>query len=100
MSQPFLHTYLRRLFYPVWTGYNSPMIELNIPGRGLVSLEHLVCDVNGSLAVDGQLLEGIPRLLSACVTGWKSTCSLQSTRSPGFDRSPAQSPGCAHSTWE
>jgi len=41
------------------------MIELNIPGRGLVSLEYLVSDVNGTLAVDGQLIEGIPRLLTA-----------------------------------
>jgi P-type E1-E2 ATPase len=39
------------------------MIELNIPGRGLLRLEHLVCDLNGTLAVDGQLLEGMPRLL-------------------------------------
>jgi P-type E1-E2 ATPase len=35
------------------------MIELNIPGRGLMQLEHLVCDVNGTLAVDGQLPEGM-----------------------------------------
>ena len=33
------------------------MIELNIPGHGLIRLEHLVCDVNGTLAVDGQLPE-------------------------------------------
>jgi soluble P-type ATPase len=39
------------------------MIELNVPGRGVLRLEHLVCDLNGTLAVDGQLLEGIPRLL-------------------------------------
>jgi P-type E1-E2 ATPase len=39
------------------------MIELNIPGRGLLRLEHLVCDLNGTLAVDGQLLAGIPRIL-------------------------------------
>ena len=31
------------------------MIELNIPGRGVIKLEHLVCDVNGTLALDGQL---------------------------------------------
>jgi P-type E1-E2 ATPase len=37
------------------------MIELNIPGRGLISLEHLVCDVNGTLALDGELLEGVAR---------------------------------------
>jgi soluble P-type ATPase len=35
------------------------MIELNIPGRGVVKLEHLVCDVNGTLALDGQLLPEI-----------------------------------------
>ena len=37
------------------------MIELNIPGRGTLQLDHLVCDVNGTLAVDGQLLEGVAR---------------------------------------
>ena len=41
------------------------MIELNIPGRGLISLEHLVCDVNGTLALDGQLLEGVAKQLSS-----------------------------------
>jgi P-type E1-E2 ATPase len=35
------------------------MIELNIPGHGLIRLEHLVCDVNGTLAVDGQLPENV-----------------------------------------
>lgn len=40
------------------------MIELNIPGRGTLQLEHLVCDVNGTLALDGQLLERMPRLLT------------------------------------
>jgi P-type E1-E2 ATPase len=37
------------------------MIELNIPGRGILQLEHLVSDVNGTLALDGQLLEGLSR---------------------------------------
>ena len=40
------------------------MIELHIPGRGVLQLEHLVSDVNGTLAVDGTLLEGLPRLLA------------------------------------
>ena len=40
------------------------MIELNIPGRGLVQLEHLVSDVNGTLATDGQLAEGLARILA------------------------------------
>jgi P-type E1-E2 ATPase len=37
------------------------MIELNIPGRGTLQLEHLVSDVNGTLALDGQLIEGVGR---------------------------------------
>lgn len=41
------------------------MIELNIPGRGLIQLQHLVCDVNGTLAVDGQLREGVMLRLSS-----------------------------------
>lgn len=44
--------------------YNTCMIELHIPGRGLLQLEHLVCDVNGTLAVDGQLPDGIVRALN------------------------------------
>jgi soluble P-type ATPase len=40
------------------------MIELNIPGRGTYQLEHLVSDVNGTLALDGQLLDGLVRQLS------------------------------------
>jgi P-type E1-E2 ATPase len=39
------------------------MIELNIPGRGLVKLDTLVCDVNGTLAMDGVLLDGVARSL-------------------------------------
>jgi P-type E1-E2 ATPase len=41
------------------------MIELNIPGRGQVQLLHLVCDVNGTVALDGQLLDGLSRPLTA-----------------------------------
>ncbi len=40
------------------------MIELNIPGRDEIQLEHLVLDVNGTIALDGQLLEGMVRLLN------------------------------------
>ena len=35
------------------------MIELQIPGRGLVHLEYAVFDVNGTLAVDGVLVRGV-----------------------------------------
>ncbi|UCF60568.1 MAG: hypothetical protein JSV37_12500, partial [Anaerolineaceae bacterium] len=39
------------------------MIELNVPGRGVIQLEHLVSDVNGTLALDGQLIDGIANAL-------------------------------------
>jgi soluble P-type ATPase len=41
------------------------LIELNIPGRGTLRLEHLVTDVNGTLAKDGHLLDKIARPLTA-----------------------------------
>jgi P-type E1-E2 ATPase len=41
----------------------TPVIELNIPGFGTLRLEHLVCDVNGTLAIDGQLIDGLARTL-------------------------------------
>ncbi len=40
------------------------MIEITIPGRGTLRIEHLVTDVNGTLAVDGQLIEGVARQIS------------------------------------
>jgi P-type E1-E2 ATPase len=40
------------------------MIELNIPGRETIRLDHLVCDVNGTLAVDGKLIDGVGRALN------------------------------------
>lgn len=39
------------------------MINIDIPGKGNCQIESLVLDFNGTLACDGQLLEGIePRL--------------------------------------
>jgi P-type E1-E2 ATPase len=35
------------------------MIKFSIPGLGDYRLEHLVMDVNGTLAVDGQLVSGV-----------------------------------------
>jgi P-type E1-E2 ATPase len=43
----------------------GPMIEINIPGRGLLQLEHLVSDVNGTLAVDGVLMDGLARRIAS-----------------------------------
>lgn len=41
------------------------MIELTIPGRGELRIQHVVTDVNGTLAVDGQLPDGLARRISA-----------------------------------
>lgn len=41
------------------------MIELNIPGRGNLQLHHLVTDVNGTLAVDGELLDKPLRIVAS-----------------------------------
>ncbi|KAF0109137.1 MAG: hypothetical protein FD146_181 [Anaerolineaceae bacterium] len=40
------------------------MIELDIPGRGTLQLHHLVMDVNGTLAVDGVLPDGLAKRIS------------------------------------
>ncbi len=40
------------------------MIEIVIPGKATLRLEHLVCDVNGTLAVDGRLLNAVRKPLA------------------------------------
>ena len=40
------------------------MIQLDIPGLGLIELKYLVCDYSGTLSVDGVLAPGIERYLS------------------------------------
>ncbi len=35
------------------------MIEMNIPGWGIYKIEHLVLDVNGTIAIDGNLIGGV-----------------------------------------
>ncbi len=41
------------------------MIELIIPGRGQLRLEHLVTDVNGTLALDGILMPGLVKRIAS-----------------------------------
>lgn len=41
------------------------MIYLEIPGEGELKLKDVVFDVNGTLAVDGKVLPGVPELLIA-----------------------------------
>ena len=40
------------------------MIKIDVPGFGLLRLEHLVLDFNGTLAVDGELLAGVAERLT------------------------------------
>ena len=35
------------------------MISCLIPGRGTLEFDHLVCDVNGTLTLDGELITGV-----------------------------------------
>lgn len=39
------------------------MIKIEVPGRGVYHLEHLVMDVNGTIAVEGQLIAGVSEKL-------------------------------------
>jgi P-type E1-E2 ATPase len=41
------------------------MIELTIPGRGELKIEHIVTDVNGTLALDGQLIDGVAKRIAS-----------------------------------
>ncbi len=41
------------------------MIELSIPGRGSLRLQHLVTDVNGTLAIDGILIDGLGKRIAS-----------------------------------
>jgi soluble P-type ATPase len=41
------------------------VIEIEIPGRGDLRLAHLVVDLNGTLALDGRLIDGVPQRLTA-----------------------------------
>ena len=57
------------------------MIKFDIPGLGEYNLEHLVMDVNGTLAVDGQLIDGVAEKVS--VLRDRSTIHLLTTDTHG-----------------
>ncbi len=40
------------------------MFELDIPGFGLIKLEHMVSDFTGTLSVDGKLLPGVNKRMN------------------------------------
>ena len=37
------------------------MIRIDVPGREIIEIEHVVLDYNGTIALDGQLIEGAAR---------------------------------------
>ena len=41
------------------------MLQLTIPGRGELTIQHIVTDVNGTLAVDGVLPDGLAKRIGA-----------------------------------
>lgn len=43
--------------------YNVNMVELDIPGRGILRINYIVFDVNGTLAVDGNLISGVDEVI-------------------------------------
>lgn len=47
-------------------------MEIDIPGRGRYDLQHVVLDVNGTVACGGQLIEGVRQHLQALrALGWQ-----------------------------
>jgi P-type E1-E2 ATPase len=46
-------------------------VEIDIPGRGRYEMQHLVLDVNGTVACGGRLIEGVRERLQALrASGW------------------------------
>ena len=41
------------------------MIKVEIPGKGILKIDHIVFDVNGTLAVDGVLIPGVAERFQA-----------------------------------
>ena len=48
------------------------MIDIDIPGFGEIHLSDLVCDYNGTLALDGALLPGVAEALSRLASSFAS----------------------------
>jgi soluble P-type ATPase len=60
------------------------MFEIDIPSRGLLRLQYLVLDLNGTIALDGKLLPGVSRRLEKLNTlleTWLVSADTQGTLS-------------------
>lgn len=56
------------------------MLAVDIPGFGRLNLEHLVLDYNGTLAVDGALVAGVPERLRRLSAGLRVHVITADTR--------------------
>lgn len=41
------------------------MLSIDVPGLGMYEIEHLVLDVNGTLTLDGRIIEGVTEAIAA-----------------------------------
>jgi P-type E1-E2 ATPase len=41
------------------------VVEISVPGRGQYHIEHLILDLNGTIALDGELIRGVKKRISA-----------------------------------
>ena len=71
------------------------MLNIVIPSRGVISLEYMVLDVNGTIALDGQMIPGVDERLDKLgeLLGlWLVSADTQGTlaslggRPPGSDK--------------
>jgi P-type E1-E2 ATPase len=61
------------------------MLTVEIPGYGRLALEHLALDLNGTLAVDGEVLPGVPERLAALPPHLQIYLLTADTRGRGAD---------------
>jgi len=65
------------------------MRHITIPGRPSLELEHLVCDLNGTLALDGALCDGVAERLAELST-WLSLHILTAGTHSGLEQAMEQ----------
>ena len=55
---------LHPVLFKLSGGFGGAMVDIEIPGFAKFHFAHLVLDVNGTIAKDGQLLDGVAELLA------------------------------------
>jgi soluble P-type ATPase len=65
------------------------MLTVEIPGYGRLALEHLALDLNGTLAVDGEVLPGVPERLAGLSPHLQIHLLTADTRGRGGDTAAA-----------